>query len=73
MDKYMAFLYLIMLVISGCLFFYLLTKTNFEKIFKKGQISEIRISYFLISFILATIFSFGIVKLVEVVSSLIIK
>lgn len=73
MDKYMAFLYLIMLVISGCLFFYLLTKTNFEKIFKKGQISEIRISYFLISFILATIFSFGIVKLVEVVSSLIVK
>lgn len=69
----MAFLYIIMLAISGCLFFYILTKTNFEKIFKKGRISEIRASYVLLSFILGSLFSFFVVELVETVTSLILK
>ncbi len=73
MDKNMALLYFIMLVISTCLFFYILTKTNFEKIFKKGRISEIRISYFLVSFMLGTINAFGIVKLVETILELILN
>lgn len=73
MDKNMAFLYFLILIISTCLFFYILTKTNFEQFFKKGHISEIRISYFLVSFILGTIFSIGIVKLVESISLLIFK
>ena len=69
----MAFLYIIMLAISGCLFFYILTKTNFEKLFKKGRTSEIRASYVLVSFILGSVFSFFVVKLVETVTSLILK
>ena len=69
----MSFLYIIMLAISGCLFFYILTKTNFEKIFKKGRTSEIRASYVLVSFILGSVFSFFVVKLVETVTSLILK
>ncbi len=69
----MAFLYIIMLAISCCLFFYILTKTNFEKLFKKGRTSEIRASYVLLSFILGSVFSFFIVKLVETVTSLILK
>lgn len=73
MDKTLAFLYIIMLAISGCLFFYILTKTNFEKLFKKGRISEIRASYVLVSFILGSVFSFFVVKLVETVTSLILK
>lgn len=73
MDKNMAFLYIIMLAISCCLFFYILTKTNFEQLFKKGKVSEIRASYVLASFILGSVFSFFIVKLVEVVTSLILK
>ena len=69
----MAFLYIIMLAISGCLFFYILTETNFEKLFKKGRTSEIRASYVLVSFILGSVFSFFVVKLVETVTSLILK
>ena len=69
----MSFLYIIMLAISGCLFFYILTKTNFEKIFKKGRTSEIRASYVLVSFILGSVFSFFVVILVETVTSLILK
>ncbi len=73
MDNNMALLYFIMLLISTCLFFYILTKTNFDKIFKKGRISEIRISYFLVSFMLGTINAFGIVKLVETILELILN
>ena len=47
--------------------------TNFEKIFKKGRTSEIRASYVLVSFILGSVFSFFVVKLVETVTSLILK
>lgn len=73
MDKNIALLYILILAISFCLFFYLLTKTNFEKIFKKGQINEIRIGYFLLSFILSSLFSSGIVALVNNVVELILK
>ncbi len=73
MEKTLAFLYFIMFIVSYGLFFYLLTKTNFEKIFKPGKIGEIRVGYFIISFILASLFAFGIEKIVENVYLIILQ
>lgn len=73
MEKTLAYLFFIMLVISFGIIFYLLLNTNFEKIFKKGKITEIRISFFIISFVLATIISIGITRLVEVIYIILLK
>lgn len=73
MNQVSAILYFLMFVISYGLFFYLLLKTNFEKIFKKGSVGEIRIAYFLVSFLLASVFSFFAVELVNVIGEIIIK
>ncbi len=73
MEKNLAFLYFIIFAISYGLIFYLLLKSNFEKLFKPGKINEIRVGYFVTSFLLATIFSCGVVKIVESVYTLILK
>lgn len=73
MEKIFAYLFFIMLVISFGMVFYLLLNTNFEKIFKKGKITEIRISFFLVSFIIATIISIGVTSLVEAIYTILIK
>lgn len=73
MTKTDAILYFVMFALSYGLFFYLLLKTNFEHLFKKGKIAEIRIAYFLMSFILASIFSISMVQLVNVVIEIIIN
>lgn len=65
MERIFSSAYIIVFVISFIIFFYLLLKSNFEKFFKQGKITEIRISYFLMSFILATIFSIGFMKIIE--------
>ena len=59
--------------VSFGMVFYLLLNTNFEKIFKKGKITEIRISFFLVSFIIATIISIGVTSLVEAIYTILIK
>lgn len=73
MEKIFAYLFFITLVISFGMIFYLLLNTNFEKIFKKGKITEIRISFFLVSFIIATIISIGVTSLVEAIYTILIK
>ena len=66
-------IHLFLFLVSFLLTFKFIKDSNFEKLFKKGRISEIRASYVLVSFILGSVFSFFIVKLVETVSSLIFK
>lgn len=73
MDKTNAILYFIMFAISYGLFFYILLKTKFEQFFKKGKVMEIRVAYFLVTFILASIFSFSVVQLVESIVKIITK
>lgn len=73
MDRTYAILYFLMFTISYGLFFYILLKSNFEQLFKKGKITEIRAAYFLVSFLLASIFAFFVVELVEVITKIIIN
>ena len=73
MEKSLAFLYFIIFVLTFCLYFYILIKTNFEKLFKPNKISEIIIGYILTSFILSTITSYVVVRIVEVIYTLILK
>lgn len=73
MEKALAYLFFATLIISFGMFFYILMNTNVEKIFKKGKISEIRLAYFLISFVFATIFSSGLTKFIEAIYTIILK
>ncbi len=73
MENILNILYFVMLLLSYGLFLHLLLKSNFEKLFKKGQIGEIRIAYFVTAFLLSSIFSISVVKIVEVIYFLILK
>lgn len=61
---FLYYTYFVSLIIFFLVYFKILLSSNFEKFFKQGKTSEIRFSYYLISFVLSTITSFGIVSLV---------
>ena len=73
MDKLFTFLYFGFFLIGFIIILKILISSNFEKLFKKGKIGEIRIAYFVTAFILASLFSFSMVKIVEVIYSIILK
>ncbi len=73
MEKYIAFLYFIIFILACALIFYLLIKSNFEKVFKQGKIGEIRVGYVVVTFILATIFAYGVVRIIEEIYTIILK
>ena len=62
--QYLYYTYFVSLIIFFLIYFKILLGTNLENIFKQGKTTEIRFTYYLISFILSTITSFGIVSLV---------
>ena len=62
--QYLYYTYFVSLIIFFLIYFKILLGTSLEKIFKQGKTTEIRFTYYLISFILSTITSFGIVSLV---------
>ncbi len=61
---YLYYTYFLSLVVFFLIYFKILLSTNLEKIFKQGKTTEIRFTYYLLSFILSAITSFGIVSLV---------
>ena len=54
--------YFVSLLNFFLIFLKILMSINIEKIFQKGKIREIRGFYFLISFVLSTITSFGLIS-----------
>lgn len=56
--------YFVSLLIFFLIFLKILMSINIEKIFQKGKIREIRGFYFLISFVLSTITSFGLISFI---------
>ena len=61
---YLYYTYFLSLVVFFLIYFKILLSTNLEKIFKQGKTTEIRFTYYLLSFVLSAITSFGIVSLV---------
>ncbi len=60
-----AILYATMLVVFFGLSFYILRATRLEEAFKKGHVTEIRIAYFVISFIMAFLLTELVSKLLS--------
>lgn len=60
-----AIIYATMLVLFFGLSFYILKATRLEEIFKKGHVTEIRIAYFIISFITAFLLTELVSKLLS--------
>ncbi len=60
-----AIIYATMLVMFFGLSFYILRATRLEEIFKKGHVTEIRIAYFIISFITAFLLTELVSKLLS--------
>lgn len=60
-----AIIYATMLVLFFGLSFYILRATRLEEIFKKGHVTEIRIAYFIISFITAFLLTELVSKLLS--------
>ncbi len=62
--KVLYYSYFVSLLIFFLIFLKILMSINIEQIFKKGKIREIRGFYFLISFVLSTITSFGLISFI---------
>jgi uncharacterized membrane protein YwzB len=61
-------------IILLCLFvvfflisYYVITATNLERLFKQGHIVEIKTAYIIVAFITATLLTFGVKLLVDLI------
>ncbi len=71
MEKTYQFIYFLSFLLSFIIIFYLLLKSNFEKCFKQGKTEAIKVAMFMITFILASLFAFGMKNLMECIYTLI--
>ncbi len=60
-----AIIYATMLALFFGLSFYILRATRIEEAFKKGHVTEIRIAYFVLSFIIAFLLTELVSKLIS--------
>lgn len=71
MDKALTIIYFVSFLCFFIMSLKILMETNIHKIFKQGKILEIRLFYLLISIIMSTIISIGLVKFIESISKII--
>ena len=50
----------------------MISESNFSKLFKQGQVTYIRFSYIIISFIIAYLFSSSITRFIEAVYDIVL-
>ena len=65
MNNYNNILYVIIFVLMMVVSFLLLLASNFEKLFKQGKITEIRIAYVIASIIISYLVTSAFITLVE--------
>lgn len=71
MEKTFAIIYFISFASSFLIILYAFTKSNFEKCFKQGRIEAIKVSTFILTFILASLFALAMKNIMECVYTLI--
>lgn len=71
MDKALTIIYFVSFLCFFIMSLKILMETNIHKIFKQGKILEIRLFYLLISIIMSTIISIGLVKFIESITKII--
>ncbi len=71
MELIINILYFAFFLIGTLICLKLLLASNLEKVFKQGKVFEIRIAYLILAFIGGFLFASSIVKLIEVLYSLI--
>lgn len=73
MEKTYHIIYFISFVISFIIILFLITKSNFPKLFKQGQTEPIKVATFLLAFISAGLFALAMKSFLESIFGLIIK
>lgn len=71
MDKALTIIYFVSFLCFFIVSLKILMETNIQKIFKQGKILEIRLFYLLISIIMSTIISIGLIKFIECITEII--
>lgn len=71
MEKTYQLIYFLSFILSFIIIFYLLFNSNFEKCFKQGKIEAIKVAMFMITFILSSLFAFGMKNLMEAIYTLV--
>ncbi len=62
---FLGFTYIIIFLTSFIIVFKMISESNFSKFFKQGQITYIRFSYVIISFIVSYLFASSIIRFIE--------
>lgn len=70
MNNYLNVLYVIVFFAMFVISMFLLIASNFEKMFKQGKITEIRISYVIASFIISFLFTRGFIEIIERINNI---
>lgn len=71
MEKTYQIIYFLTFIISFVIMYYLLLKSNFEKCFKQGKTEAIKVAMFMVAFITASLFAFGMKNLMESIYTII--
>lgn len=71
MEKTYQIIYFFTFIVAFVMMYYLLLKSNFEKCFKQGKIQVIKVAMFLVSFVVASLFAFGMKSLMESIYTII--
>lgn len=71
MDKALTIIYFGSFLCFFIISLKVLMETNLQKIFKQGKVFEIKLFYLLLSLIMSTIISFGLIKFIECITEII--
>lgn len=69
---FLGFTYIIIFLTSFIIVFKMISESNFSKLFKQGQITYIRFSYVIISFIVSYLFASSIIRFIEAAYDIVI-
>lgn len=72
-EMFLGFTYIIIFLAMFIISFKIISESNFDKIFKQGQVKYIRVGYIVTSIIIAFLFSKAITSFVEAIISIIQK
>lgn len=71
-QMFLGFIYIIIFLACFVITFKMISESNFSKLFKQGQVTYIRFSYIIISFIIAYLFSSSITRFIEAVYDIVL-
>lgn len=71
-QMFLGFTYIIIFLSCFIITFKMIADSNFSKLFKQGQITYIRVSYIIISFIISYLFASSIIRFIEAVYDIVV-